>query len=215
MEAGRKNLDLEPSAPGRFPAGLSIVRVEAATSGDEPEHFLRLIMLEDFRSAPWIYTMQDVPAVREVTTVGTYGFDARGADWRDVLKASLLNDCDLCLMYAEVLETTADSEFLGVLWDAATEKALATYRVPVALTAAEREVYEKKKKYGKIKADAEGRALAELQRLVRDTIWDVASKDAGTATTQPSPWQSDLPLYPRDNKPNLRIYLNNKVGPQQ
>jgi hypothetical protein len=212
MAAGRRNLDTEPLT-GRFPTGLSVVRVEAATCGDEPEHFLRLITLEDYRSAPWIHTMKDVPAVREVTTLGTYGLDPRGADCRGLLKSSLLNDCELCFVYAEVLETAADAEFLGVLWDAAEEKALAAYRVPVVLTAAERETYEKKHKFAGLKADAESRAMAELQRLVRDTIWEIASKDSGTATTQPSPWQTDLPLYPRDNKAsNVRIFINKKQG---
>jgi hypothetical protein len=209
MEAGRKNLETEPMT-GRFPGGLSVVRVEAATRGDEPEHFLRLVPVEDYRKAPWIQVMQALPMVREVTVVGTYGLDPQGTDWRGLLRASLRIDCDFCFIYAEIYETAADAEFVGVLWDAMNEKALATYRVPVVLPPDARLKYEEKKTYVGLKSEAESRAMAEMQQSVRNTIWEVAARDTETTTTQPSPWQTDLPLYPRDYDNNLRIYLKER-----
>ncbi|HVP12675.1 MAG TPA: hypothetical protein VMV94_15975 [Phycisphaerae bacterium] len=207
-EVGQKNLVTEPST-GRFPTGLSVVCVEAATRGDEPEHFLRPVSVEEYRGARWIRATQDLPVLREVTMLGTYGLDPRGTDWQALLRASLRLDCDLCLIYGEVYETEADAEFVGVLWDARTAQALATYRAPMVLPADVRLTYEEKKEYVGLRVEAEQQAMAELQRMVRDTIWDLAAKD-NEATTQPSPWQTDLPLYPRDLHRTLRIFTKEK-----
>ena len=209
MEVGRKNLDTQPTK-GRFPTGLSVVRVDAATRGDEPEHFLRISQVEEYLNAYLFQAMQDLAMLREVIMLTTYGLDPRGADWRSVLESSVRNDCGLCLMYAEIYETSADAELVGVLWDARNEMALATYRAPVMVPLDTRLRYEKKKKYVGLKPEAEKLAMTELQRLVRETIWDVAARDSASATTQPDPWQIDQPLYPREFYRYRRILLEER-----
>jgi len=208
-EVGRKILATEPSKD-RFPAGLSVVRVEAATRGDEPEHFLQIVPVEDYRNARWIRATQDLATLREITMLDTYGIDQRGTDWQALLRRSLRADCDLCLIYAQVHDTDADAEFVGVLWDAVTEEALATFRAPVVLPPDVRLTYEEKQRYAELTSEAEHQAMAELRRLVRDAIWDIAANDTQGTTIQPSPWQKELPLYPRDSHRDVRIYMNER-----
>jgi hypothetical protein len=211
MKPGRNDLDAEPST-GRFPCGLSVARVNATGHADEPEHTLQLVSAGDYHDAPWIRAMQDLPMVREVTMLGNYGLDPRGTDWRRFLQLSLHVECDLCFLYAEVLETGADAEFVGVLWDAVAEKALAAYRVPAVIPWGDRLVYEEKKQYLGLRSDAEGRAMAELRHLVRNTILDIAGRDS-ESDIRPNPWKTDMPLLPRDSRSDMRIFL--KERPQK
>lgn len=207
-QSGGTTLEGEASV-GRFPTGLAVVRVEAVTKDDLARR-LRVVPVAQYRDAYWNQEMSDLPELREVAMPRKFGLDPRGADWRSVLRVSLAQNCGLCLVYSQVHDTEADAEFVGVLWDTPTEKALATFRVPVQLPPEIRETYQKKKQWIALQSDAEFRAETELRRLVRDTLWDFAAKDADATTTQPNPWQTDLPLFPRDYRRHLQIYINER-----
>ncbi len=206
--SGAATLDAEASS-GRFPTGLAVVRVEAVTKDQAANRYLRVVPVAEYRDAYWKSEMADLPELREVAMPRTFGLDPRGADWRSLLQTAAAQDCDLCLIYSKVHDTEADAEFVGVLWSSSTEKALVTFRVPVQLPPEIRRKYEKKKHWIKLRSDAEFRAETELRRLVRDVLWDLVAKDADAAT-QPNPWETDVPLFPRDHRRHMRIYLNER-----
>lgn len=208
-EVGVKVLDTEPTV-GRFPTGLTVVRVEAFSREEAQERRLRLVSIPDYRGVYWGRVTQDLPGLREVRLQCTYGLDPRGTDWRGLLKSSLQSNCALCLVYTYVDNTKADAEVAGVLWDAVLEKAVAAFRVPIVLSPEVRMKYEKKEQFVRLRSDAEFRAESELRRLVRDTIWDLTTRDGEMAARQPNPWQTNQLVIPRDLHRNIRIFLDKK-----
>lgn len=198
------------SSQGRFPAGLAVVRVEAVSANEAAGRVLRVVPIAEYRGAYWNFELADLPELREVTTPRKFGLDPRGADWRSVLRVAAAQNCELCLIYSQVHDTKADMELVAVLWEARTEQPLATFRVPVQLPPEVREKYEKKKQLFSLRSDAEYRAETELRRLVRDVLWDLVAKDTKSSTTQPNPWDTELPLFPRDYRRHLQIYINER-----
>jgi len=198
------------STEGRFPTGLAVVRVQAVSTDEAARRALRVMPVADYRGAYWNDEMSHLPQLREVTLPRKFGLDPRGADWRSVLRMAAAQNCDLCLIYSQVHNTNADTELVGVLWDALTEQALAAFRVPVQLPPEVRQKYEKKKQLFTLRSDAEFRAETELRRLVRDALWDLIVKDVQPSTTQPNPWDTDLPLFPRDYRRHMRIYIDER-----
>jgi hypothetical protein len=208
---GCRTIEAVPSS-GRFPTGLSVAFVEAVADENGGQRHLRLAETTEPRKVRWVRTLEDLPSLREVRMLRTYGFDPRSADFRRLLESSIASDCGLCLIYAQAPDTQADAEFVAVLWDAASEKSLAAFRVPAVLPLEVRRKYNanQEKDLGRLRAKAQLQAEADLRRLVRDTLWDLVAKDGDLSTTQPNPWQADLPLFPRDLNSNLRIYLKDK-----
>ncbi|MEK6643347.1 MAG: hypothetical protein AABZ08_05510 [Planctomycetota bacterium] len=204
--SGAKELDKTPTI-GRFPTGISVVRINAVTDSDSTTHHIQLASMTVERSAYWNQLLDDFPALREVTMHRMTGLDPRGIQHKALLKKSVQNDCGLCLIYARVKETDADAEYVGVIWDATTEKALTSYRIPVTIAECRREEVEDdshpKPKHKVWLEEADFRAEADLRQLVRYSIWDMAQRDGFEPTTQPNPWQTDRPVYPRDSR--LRI----------
>ena len=190
-------LDSQPSI-GRFPTGISVVRVAAAMDEKNARRYLRVAEMPQESAVYWSHLWDDLPPIREVTPLTTQGLDPRGARYEDLLRESVDIDCDLCVVYARIEDTDADAELVAVLWDAANHEAMAAFRVPVTLTEEVREACEKSHRGGAWLSEAEFRAEADLRRLVRDAMWDLVAKDQAAPTTQPSPWQDYLPLFPRD-----------------
>ena len=145
----------------------------------------------------------------------TYGLNPRGTDYRSLLRAAQVQDCDLCMVYAEVEDTDADAEFVGLLWDAKYEEPLIAYRVPVFLPIEVREQFDEEdsESYQQMMAEAAFRAESDLRQMVRASLWELAANDGKVPKTKPSPWRTDLPLYPRDYSRNLRVSLNQ--GPKR
>ncbi|MBN2560227.1 MAG: hypothetical protein JXQ75_04790 [Phycisphaerae bacterium] len=194
---GRKILDSQPSV-GRFPSGVSVVRVAAMMEETGSRRYLRVSEMTTESAVYWMHLWDDLPPVREVTTLRTLGLDPRGASYADLLRESVNVDCDLCVIYAKVDDTDADAEFIGALWDAANHQALATFRAPAALPEEMREARAKSNDEGRWVSEAEFRAETDLRRLARDAMWDLVGKDQASPTTQPSPWQEYLPVFPFD-----------------
>lgn len=197
MARGMRRLDAHASFD-RFPTGVSVVRVEAGMSEKETRRFLQVADMPTESAVYWTHLWDNLPPIREVTPLRTLGLDPRGADHEDLLRESVKINCDLCLMYGLVDDTDADAEFVAVLWDAATRKALVTFRAPVTLTEEELEESERFHRGGKWVSEAEFRAEADLRKQIRDAMWDMASESRPPATTQPSPWREYLPVFPRD-----------------
>jgi hypothetical protein len=206
--SGVNVLDTQASA-GRFPAGLSVVQVAAAMNEKDAGRHLQVEPLTPHGGVYWSQIMEDLPPIREVRVLRTYGHDPRGTDRSALLQSSLESDCGLCVIFAKIEDTDADAEFVGVLWDATTDKALATYRVPLVLPDDVRERYEDDDEddidYEALYAEAEFRAECDLRRLVRNTLWDLVERDARAATTQPNPWKTDNPVFPRDHYSHPRF----------
>lgn len=197
---------------GRFPTGLAVARVIAAMNEKNVTRHLHVQQLQGHNAVFWGRMMEDLSSIREVCTVRTYGHDPRGIDFHYLLKSSLESNCELLVVYAQVEETDADAEFIATLYEATTVKPLATFRVPVILPDEDRMQFEDDDEIDTIGLTAEAtyRAESDLRRLVRDTLWDLAKRDAEATTTQPSPWRNELPLYPRDYNSHRKFqyYLN-------
>ena len=190
---GRKVLDDQPSA-GRFPTGVSVVRVAAAVEPESRRRYVRVAPLSTESAVYWMHLWDDLPPVREVSTLRTLSLDPRGITCGDLLQASANIDCGLCLVYARSEDTEADAEFVAVLWDAARRKPLASFRVPAVLPDDVRAACAKAEQHGRWTGEPEFRAEADLRLLVRDALWDVAARDRATPTTQPNPWEGYVPF---------------------
>ncbi|MFH1418725.1 MAG: hypothetical protein ABII12_10635 [Planctomycetota bacterium] len=210
-ESGERILAAEVSQ-GRFPTGLAVTRVVAAMNEKDVERHLHVQPMPGHDAVYWGHMMEDLPSIREVCALRTYGHDPRGTDFHHLLKSSLDSQCDLLVVYAQVDDTDADAEFVASLYEARTVKPLAAFRVPVILPDEDRVKFEDDDEidFVGLTAEAAFRAESDLRRLVRDTLWDLAERDAQGATTQPSPWRNELPLYPRDYNAHRRLqrFLN-------
>ncbi len=196
-EAGTARLDKGKSA-GRFPAGLSIVRIGAAEDPTGGRRSIRPEPMASDRAVRWNHFVDGLPLVREVTMLRSLGLDPRGASLSDMLRESINLECSLCLMYAKVEDTEADSEFVAVLWDAAHQTPLTFFRVLTELPADVREACEEEDGPPTRECDPNFIAEADLRTMVRDHLWDLAQGDERLTTTEPNPWRNELPLYPRD-----------------
>lgn len=204
---GTKELDATPTM-GRFPTGIAVVQVDAMTSEAKGTHLIQLASMSVERGAYWNQLLDDLPALREVIIHRTTGLDPRGVPYRAFLKKSVEKNCGLCLIYARVHVNDAEVEYVGVLWDVIHEKPLNVYRTVVTIEECRRDDpkdadieeddddYEEKKK--EWTSEAEFRAEADLRQFVRYSIWDMARRDGFEPTTQPNPWQTDRPIYPRN-----------------
>lgn len=183
---------------GRFPTGLAVVRVHASSRDEGPERPLFVSAMGSDRAVYWNGVVDDLPSVREVTILRTLGIDPRGGTWSDLTREALNVACDLCLMYGAVANTDADAEFIAVLWDAAQQTPLSFFRAATELSPEVRKRCKKKRAGHDRECDAAFLAEARLRTMVRDHLWDLAQRDSTSVTTQPSPWRTDLPLFPRD-----------------
>jgi hypothetical protein len=194
---GRHTLDASPSQ-GRFPTGLSVVQVVAIADGPQATRAVRPAQMAVDRQAYWLGLADDLPGMREVRVQRQRGLDPRGADHREILDEALKGRCNLCLVYARVLDSPADAEYFGVLYDARSGTALVAFRCPVELQKKQRKACDRHEhEFDDGECISSYLAEARLRQLVRDTLWDLAKLDQRDATTQPSPWQTDDPLVPR------------------
>jgi len=100
--------------------------------------------------------------------------------------------------------------------------ALATFRIPVILpvdfvTSEQEDADDKDEEEIELAlSEARFRAEQDLRRTVRDTLWDLARRDGAVLTTQPNPWRSGVPLFPRDYERyrNPRDESRRQYGPK-
>ena len=213
-DSGPVILDQEPSV-GRFPSGLAVAKVVAAANPERADRHILVAPVAPFRGVYWGEVMRDLPTIREVTMLRSYGTDPRGTDVSQLLHMATRMECSLCIIYAVVENTRADAEYVGVLWDALISKPLATFRVPIVLSENDRAAYEEDEDHGyeRMMKEADFRAESDLQRLVCNALWDLAETDSKDPTTRPSPWrQGDMPLYPRDYDARIRNLLRQGTG---
>lgn len=189
---------------GRFPAGLSIVRVAAVEDSFEGMRRVRPIDIPVDQAAHWNQLMDTLPAIREMSILRQYGFDPRGTVYQAFLDESRRIDCRLCLMFGWMAPEGATDDFhhdlTAVLWDAATSEPLATYRLPVIVDEELADACEDFDHRGEAMCAAQKRTAQQLRTLVRETLWDLVRLDEPAQTTQPSPWKDSNHLEPRDSE---------------
>ncbi|MCZ6698211.1 MAG: hypothetical protein O7D94_04690 [Planctomycetota bacterium] len=190
-------IDGTPSQ-GRFPSGVSVVRVTAVVDSGRGSRGILAVSMASDRAVYWNHFVDDLPPIREVTMLRTLGIDPRGGSWKDFLRESVNVKCDLCLMYARIDDVDADAAFLAVLWDAVAARPLTTFRVAATIPEMVRKACQKGDSTDTRACDAEHVAESELRELVRNHLWDRVAVDASGETTEKSPWRNKLPLYPRD-----------------
>lgn len=183
---------------GRFPSGVSIVRVAAAVDRARGVRGISAVPMAPDRAVYWNNFVDDLPPIREVTMLRTLGIDPRGGSWKDFLRESVNVECDLCLMYARMDDVDADVAFFAVLWDAVAGRPLTAFHVATTIPEEVRKECEKGGHADTRVCDAEHVAESELRDLVRDHLWDRVAVDASSGQTERSPWRNSLPLYPRD-----------------
>ncbi len=199
---GGRPLD-STGSKGRFPAGLAVAKVVSKVAEPGAAPTLKISETSPDHAAYWNGLLDSLPPVREVAMLHDVGFDPRGTTWRDILSESVRIDCHLCLVYGRCDRGAGDADLIGVLWDASQSKALAAFRIPLAMDKNRRE--EEDDPQEGVSSPAENEAVASLRALVRGAVWDLAKRDTPTATTQPSPWQSDPLLMPRNNRMIIEI----------
>jgi len=201
IEVSGSKLVEKGASVGRFPAGLAIAQVAAAPGEDEPTRRLRLTKTEVDRQVHWGRALHELPKVREVVFMSDFGLDPRGFKHGELLRHAANYGCDLCVIYTRIEESECQAHYVAALWDARKPKLLSTYRVPVLLSLHDLPSSGDNSDEEKMRAEwlyeADCRAEADLRRMVRDDLWDLARRDRA-ATTQPSPWRTEHPLLPRD-----------------
>jgi hypothetical protein len=197
---GESLLD-QAASVGRFPTGLSVVRVYAAISTDDQSRHVQVGESPRERSAAWSGLAAEIPALREVCVQRSRILDPRGSQWRDLLQTAREDDCRLCLIYCRMDPESSDAEYLAALWDTVEPRALAAYRVPVTIAECRRaepvaDEFPKPKRSLWL-AEADFRAEADLRQRVRDTLWDLVARDTPEKGKRRNPWETDRPVIPR------------------
>ncbi len=198
QEAG--SVMLATDAPrGRFPTGLAVIRIDAFTAAGSSDRLLRLTEIATHHAIPWNHLLDALPAIREVVFPRGLGLDPRGYDADAVLQAAVAQNCGLCFIYAKVVDTDSDAEYIGGLWDAEKREPMAAFRSPVTLDPSLTEQLIEEQGPTSVVREADFRAQLGLRNLARDAIWNLAKQDTGEPDLQPSPWRdTDVPLFPRD-----------------
>lgn len=208
---GGKHVDSSPSK-GRFPAGLAVAKVVSKAAG-APSKNLRISETPPDQIAYWNGLLDSLPPVREVAILKSQGLDPRGATWDEILREAVRIDCNLCVVYGRWERDAGEADLIGILCDARRSTTLCVFRVPLVLDAARYEEEEDRGRHEGVLTPAEYDAEAELRGLVRDAVWDLAKRDEPTATTQPSPWQDDDWLSPRNDRLIIEVQPTIQRGP--
>jgi len=197
--SGSRHLDSSPSK-GRFPAGIAVAKVVSKAVERDGRRNVRIVETPLDQAVYWNGLFDSLPTVREVATLHGLGLDPRGTTWGDILKESIRIDCHLCLIYGRLERDHDDADLIGVLWDAQQTKALAAFRAPLVMDEDRLEEKGEEDYPEGVLSPAEYDAEADLRELVRSAVWDLSRRDEPAATTQPSPWQSDESLAPRNER---------------
>ncbi|MEE8170292.1 MAG: hypothetical protein V3T70_07070, partial [Phycisphaerae bacterium] len=90
---------LEAESFGRFPTGIAIVRLDASIAGGDTERGVLPGLIPRYEAVCWNELADSLVDVREVCFPGSFGIPPAHASLKDVVRASLLIHCDLCLTY--------------------------------------------------------------------------------------------------------------------
>ena len=183
-----------------MPTGLAVAQVVTCMDEDG-RRSLRMVGPPTQRAALWNQMLDDMPAIREVALLHRIGMDPRGTDWRTILRDAAQADCGLCVIYCRFVDTDADAEYWGVLFDSISQKPIATFNAPFTFHPPETEKHHRNEDDKPWACEADVRAEAKLRTLIRDSVWDFASQRGRTSdptTTQPNPWNNSNSLSPRD-----------------
>jgi hypothetical protein len=198
LPTGAHRTDPSPSK-GRFPAGLAVAKVVSMADGESSRN-LRICEKPTDQLAYWNGVFDPLPPVREVAMLKGQGLDPRGASWNEILSEASRIDCNLCVIYGRWEREFGDADLIGVLCDVRQARTLGAFRVPLVLDNVNYDDEEDWLPPEGVLSPAEYDAEAELRQMVRDAVWDLAKHDEPSATTQPSPWQDDPWLIPRNDR---------------
>ncbi|HKQ47024.1 MAG TPA: hypothetical protein VJZ71_03015 [Phycisphaerae bacterium] len=208
---GGRHIDASPST-GRFPAGLAVAKVVSRADGAATRN-LRISEMPTDQVAYWNGLLDSLPPVREVAVLKGQGLDPRGTAWSEILREAARIDCRLCLIYGRWERGEGDADLIGVLCDARESRTLSAFRVPIVFDDVRYDDEQDRRPPEGVLSPAEYDAEAELRGLVRDAVWDLAKRDEPTTTTQPSPWQTDDWLSPRDDRLIIEVQPTFQRGP--
>ena len=195
-QVGHHWLHPEPSF-GLFPTGLCVLRVEAFEDASRSQRRLRVQPLPGHHAVYWNHLFDTLSDIREVVFLARPQLDPRGYDFHAVLEASSNLSCGLVLIYSRVVQSEADAEYVGVLWDVERREPLVSFRTPVVLPLELVEEMEENPEADAAIREADFRAEQEFRQLVQSVVWDMTKRDAAAPQKRENPWKGYVPVLPR------------------
>lgn len=195
--------------PALLPAAaIAVARVHC--DGGATGRSLQIETIAPERAAFWNQLVGDLAGVREMVVLRTLGMDPRGVTHKEILQAARGQECNYCLIFQidDFVHTTA--QVRAVLWNVDDGAALVTFNSHVTLPDSVVALCSEDEDMAfHREADASYQVEAELRKLVRDTLWDMAAKTtpADGPTSRPNPWKTDQPILPRDDYRYRRYFM--------
>jgi len=180
---------------GRFPCSVAVTRLRksAANSPDRPFEIAPIRAPEASR---WNCLLDLDPLVREVGILGKYGLPLKTVSIDDLLRESSRLGYALTIVYSTSGDEGYVSEQVGVMWDNRTRTPLAVFQSS-ATGDPKAEIKKGTPEHDDPRIVVAGfLASRELHQLAGASLYDLASRDDRSTTTQPSPWHGDRPYIP-------------------
>lgn len=194
---GSQVLDEKPTK-GRFPTGIAVACVEVRSGKEDASRRLVLVRLADERASWWNQILDGVSPVREVTFSDARGASPDPTPLMEIVRAAARINCGYCLIYARWGDPIHEERMIGALYDTDGGRPVAAFSTSASVPPIEYACALKQKPQDERLARAEFRTARAFERQVYRVVAGLAQRDVQPGTTQPSPWQTDRPLYPRD-----------------
>jgi len=196
---GYRLLKDEPTS-GRFPTGMAVAQLIAARHSWDSEAYPRLAELGGEEAVGWNELTDDLPLVREVLLSGSHAASPDRPTLDDYIRTAATVGCSMLLAYTQCGDPAYDATLSGVLIDTSNGAPLASFRAAACVTPEEYEACIEIEPQDERWCRAEFLARRDFTRYVRLALEDLMHRDSPAAATQPSPWLTDRPLYPRDHR---------------
>lgn len=180
---------------GRFPCSIAVTKLKKNAS-DSRERQFEVATIRAPAASRWNTLLDLDPLVREVGILGKYGLPLNYVSIDDLLKESSRLGYALTVIYSESGDEGYVSEQVGVMWDNRTRTPLAVFQSS-ATGDPDAKIREGTPEHDDPRVLVAGFvARKALHQLAASALWELASQDDRSTTTQPSPWNGERPYMP-------------------
>jgi len=181
----------DESTVGRFACALAIGKYVPPVPDDGGP--LRFVALTPAEQAWWTEQMRGVTAIRELVFLRPISARPDGQSVAALCAAAARLQASLVLLYAPGGLGPNSAEVVGVLYEAATRKPLATFHTALAIPDEEGRQQNPSGLPGDHREDdARYQAQRQFERQVLACLRELIVRDQPPATTQPHKWEKPL-----------------------
>lgn len=173
---------------GRFACGLAVAKLIPCE--DPQSSGLLLVPMHPNEEACWTEQLRGVDAVRDLEFIRPLSTRPEGQSTADLCQAARRVQATLLLVYAPSRPSANSAQVVGVLYDSATEQALATLRASSRILDEHAEEVAPDHKRGDQRGnDARYQAQHAFEAHALACLRELIHRDSQPTTTQPHRWQ--------------------------